>query len=186
MYRSTLLGIMLALSTCISTALAQGQVYLFGQLVSSTASVKMIEVTRLKAETPLISFNTRSNPKVNGRMVAYNNATRIQLSSITNNKYHRHLSAAITAGSVPQGSTLKLAVNTPNSNFDGESGISKSEILLNKTDNIIISEIGTCNSGKKPNDGYGLEYTFTSSSQFQNSKVANNKLTVTITIASEV
>lgn len=182
--KTLLLAITLLICLKTSVVYGQGEVFLFGQLVNAASTSRVQEVTRLKTNTPLVTISTTTNPIYKGRIVAYNNSTRVLVSTIATNL--RHISASITAGEVPNGASLSLFVLDPNDNFNGESGVFSSEISLNKTDRVIVSEIGTCYSGKNNNDGYGIEYSYTTHSSLVNKNQKSNKITVTLTIASDV
>jgi len=182
--KTLFLAITLLICLSSSVVFGQGEVFLFGQLMSSASTSKIQEVTRLKTNTPLVTISTTTNPLYKGKIVAYNNSTRVLVSTIATNL--RHISASITDGEVPNGASLSLCVLDPNDNFNGESGIFSSEIKLMKADRVIVSEIGTCYSGKNISDGYGIEYSFTTHSSLINRKATSNKVTVTLTIASDV
>jgi hypothetical protein len=171
---------MLALLASTSTAFGQGQVYLFGQMASTTRIAKIPDVAKLKSSIPVISFKTTGS---NGKTVLNNTTSRLQISSVTNEQSSRRLSAAITSGESQKGTTLILSLISPD-NFKGYIGDSDREVILNKTDAILVSGIGTCYSGNGNNDGFNMEYTFIIPSTIKTK--TNNTITVTLTMSEEV
>lgn len=181
MYRSVKIGILSAFLLLSITAFGQGKIYLFGQLISSP-ELRLPEVAKIKANKDVVSFHFNNN--AGARQVLYNNESRLQMSSVSNGKDKRHVSASITSGSVPKGTTLKLSLKEQDS-FKGNAGDCRSDIVLNKNNKVVLDDIGTCYSGKGTNDGYEIEYVVVVPAQ---KKVSTQKemVIVTLTLFSEV
>lgn len=180
-----ILGAAFMVELLLSTAFGQGEVFLFGQMVS-TSRQSLPEVARIKTQNENIHFDVSSRSKKSARMVLFNNDTRLNISSIMHNNSSRSVTASITAGNIPNGTTLKLAVLNPNDNFNGDPGTLSKEVILSDKPKSIVSEIETCYSGKNSDDGYGLEYTLIVPPTKAPDKSDNNSVTVTLTLASDV
>ena len=87
---------------------------------------------------------------------------RIKISSVITTGTTTKLSAKVTAGSVPAGTTLKLRAQDPNTNFGGTKGtlVGSDVTLSTGSDADIITAIGSCFSGTGTDDGYKLKYTW--------------------------
>lgn len=168
-----------------STALGQGQVFLLGQMVSASMP-SYTEIARMKTQNSNISFKSEQKSNFSVRTVMYNNNSRLHLSSVANESNMRQLSAAITSGTIPSGTKLKLAVQNPNDNFHGYPGDMGNEIVLNNAAKVVVKEIGTCYSERGANDGYGLDYTFEISNNERKSTKNNTRITVTLTLTAVV
>jgi hypothetical protein len=86
---------------------------------------------------------------------------RVKISSVVAASATRILTAKVTTGAIPGGTTLKLGALAPNSNFGGTKG----NLLLNvplssSSDASIVTGIGSCYSGTTAGDGYVLKYTW--------------------------
>jgi hypothetical protein len=87
---------------------------------------------------------------------------RLKISSIVAGSLTRTLSAQVTTGTIPAGTTLKLRAQTPNTNFGGTPGtLVGSDVTLSTGSGAsIITGIGSCYSGTIADDGYKLKYTW--------------------------
>ena len=182
-----ILGVAFMVELLLSTAFGQGQVFLFGQMAASASSSRLPEIARMKTHSPLVSFKINRTRTFQAKTVLCNTDTKLNLSLITPESALRNLSASITSGIVPTGTNLKLSVKDPNENFNGNPGDANPDILLQNYNTIIISNIGSCYSGKNKADGYGLEYIYEIPSEV-NTNLYNieNIITVTLTMTSEV
>ena len=145
----------------------------------------MPEIIQLKTTNPVVNFKSPNHIGLHTKAVMYNNASKLRISSIAYEESPRHLTASITEGSLPNGTMLKLSAQNPNENFNGDAGQSGNEIILNGTAKRIVSEIGTCYSGKGINDGYNLEYIYEIHAAKMR-KTNQNTVTVTLTLCSEI
>lgn len=180
MYRSMIIGVLIALSAITSTVFGQGDVYNFGELMAMNTRPKLPELARIKSTVSDLAFNTVDRNKV-GRIVMSNTSSKLQISSSTH-KSTRTLFASVTSGSMPHGSSLSLHVSCSD-NIKGQSGNS-TEVSLEKDNKVVVNEIGTCYSGKKDNDGYGLEFILSVS---EKAKIkTSSKVIVTFTMCEDV
>ena len=181
---SYLLSLLLLLIA--ASALGQGQVFIMGQMASFASSTRFTEAMKIKTDNPAsyISMKTKANNSL-VKTTLYTNSSRIILSSIALNKGSRTITAALTSGSLPDETTLKLNIGEPSSNFKGYPGAITSSVVLGNADVAVIREITTCTSGKKPEDGYGLEYACEMPAKRQAYKSLQGKsITVTFTVSS--
>lgn len=171
-------------TTCM---MAQGQVYLFGQLISSASSAKFTEAIQVKTVSPISSFDlsTKGNNHL-ANTTLYNRTSRLILSSVSLNERSRLITASLTSGSLPEETNLKLSVCEPGENFKGYPGSISPEITLSKADVAVVQEIKTCTSGMETNDGYLIEYGCTiPAKQNAYTSLQGKKLTVTFTVSGD-
>ena len=69
------------------------------------------------------------------------------------------ITAEITSGSISEGLQLQLQAGTYIGTGGGNPGIPTGNIILKNTPQVIISNIGTCNTDVGPNIGHQLTYT---------------------------
>jgi|GEM_PF-2286412 hypothetical protein len=91
--------------------------------------------------------------------------------------------AKISSGSVPSGMTLNVEAKSPTSHGKGNKGTSTGEITLTSTDQAIIENIKSANTGKGANKGHNLVYDLDLSSYNIVNYTAPVVLTITYTIA---
>jgi len=105
---------------------------------------------------------TLSSPVVGASVTQVSNSDMfLKISSITWWIFRRTVSAKISSGSVPAGTTLQLvAANCTTTNSGGRLGTTTGTINLSSTDQQILKSIGTCYTGTGYNDGYQLTYTW--------------------------
>jgi hypothetical protein len=86
----------------------------------------------------------------------------VKVSSIVPGGTHRELTARISSGTIPTGTTLTLkSAPSTTTNSGGVLGIPKSTpIVLNGIDQELVDMIATCYTGTGYNDGYQLTYTW--------------------------
>lgn len=87
-------------------------------------------------------------------------SARLHISSLISSE-PRFLTAKISDGIVPDGTELRLVALNPNANFVGPWGSLGSEVTLDRTDRILISNITTCYSGTETQDGIPLKFIYT-------------------------
>jgi hypothetical protein len=80
------------------------------------------------------------------------------MSSITHQNSQRSITASISEGKLPEGTHLRLNIETIGSTFKGYPGVINQNVELSVTDRTMITEIGTYFSGKDRSEGYILEY----------------------------
>jgi hypothetical protein len=181
---SYLLSLLLFLfATC---AMGQGQVFIMGQIANSTSSAKLPEIVQVRTHEPLASFDLSQPHAAFVKTTLFNRDTRMSMSSITSRENPRTMSASITSGNMPKGTVLKLNVEPPAQNFKGDPGNTATQVALSTIGKTILSDIGTCFSGKTANDGYVLEYQCeipAKTSAYESLK--GRAVTVTITVGVE-
>jgi hypothetical protein len=189
MYRNSLvISFVVIINILAFSSKGQGQTFLFGQLVTNAFALKMPEIIQLKALEPILTLCfDRQAVGTSAKTWTTATSSKLMISSVAPELQPRNLSASITSGILPDNLVLKLSVQDPNDNFKGYHGTIGSEIALNKADRTIITEIGTCYSGKTDSDGYSVKYacempikpgTFSS--------IKHKSVTVTLTVAAEV
>jgi len=72
----------------------------------------------------------------------------------------RNVTAQITSGSVPAGTSLKIAIATDSGNGDGLMGIPSATISLSNIAQNIITGIGSSYTGNGINNGHNIQYIF--------------------------
>jgi hypothetical protein len=162
--------------------------YLFGRLISNIETIDIQDVIRLTNSIPVINMHLPTQKVGPSAKTYLNDATgRIRISSIIEHNATLGLSASIHAGDLSKGTVLKLVVRAPNKNFKGNPGNIGSEIILSNSTKNIITEIGSCYSGKAEDDGYGLEYTCELSPEARSyASFPRKPVTVTLTVTAGV
>ena len=85
---------------------------------------------------------------------------RVMFSSVIGlNKPHT-MTAKVTSGLVPAGTTLKLIALPPNASYVGLPVSYATEATLTSTDSNIITNIQSCYTGAVAGDGFVLKYTW--------------------------
>lgn len=117
-------------------------------LSSTSASINLVLTTAVAGEAVKSSIS--------------DSTARLKISSVISDAQSRSLSAQVTTGVIPAGTTLKLRAKDPNVNFGGTKGtLVGSDVTLSAgTGASIISGIGSCYSGTTADDGYVLKYTW--------------------------
>lgn len=175
------------ISLFTASMIAQGQVYLYGQMVSNAASTRFTEAMQLKTTNPVSSINMTTKATSNlAKTTLYANSTKIIVSSISLQARSRTITAALTSGILPSETTLKLNVGEPSKNFKGYPGEISSTVVLSSANVTVIRDISTCTSGKSSEDGYGLEYSCEMPAK-QNvyRSLQGKSLTVTFTVTAD-
>lgn len=157
--RTLSLGFGFIISLFTTCMMAQGQVYLFGQLASNAASTKLAEIVQIRTNEPLVQFDLTQPYAAIAKTTLFNRNSSISISSIASRENSRVVKASITSGEMPSGTVLRLNVEAPSQNFSGNPGNARSEVTLSRAGKTVLSDIGTCFSGKAPKDGYVLEYS---------------------------
>lgn len=114
----------------------------------------------------------------------------IQFSSVITDGSPRTLYAKYT-GSIPAGTFLKALVKDPGINASGDYGtLIATDVTLSNTDNILVTDIGSCYSGTAADDGYNLKYTWGLDNPEANyadiRATASAAVTVTLTITAAI
>ena len=153
--------IITVLCICLLGTLSVSRV--MGQVTTNDLSLGMPELNLLSSlNTPVSLVLTTA---VAGEAVLSSISdenSRLKISSIIAEGKTRTISAKITAGGVPAGTTLTMIAMAPNTNFGGTPGIlvGTDVTLSTSADASIISAIGSCYSGTTGDDGYKLKYTW--------------------------
>lgn len=86
----------------------------------------------------------------------------VKISSIVPGNTNREVTVRLASGLVPQGTKLTLvAASCTLANSGGRRGtVISSPIILNATDQKLVTAIGSCYTGTGYNDGYKLTYTW--------------------------
>jgi hypothetical protein len=107
----------------------------------------------------VLNLETPNNPGEKAKITSVNNKKWINFSSaITENSPPRNLSIKIEDGSVPSGIYLKLLISNYMGSGKGQLGASKNMITLNRSSQVIISDIGGAFTGNGINNGYEIIY----------------------------
>jgi len=109
-----------------------------------------------------ISFSA-SSPTEAGNSIDFNNEHQnnniwLNYSSIIKNSTHRRKIVAFVQGEMPEGIHLKLKASEAEGAGKGKLGNPAGEILLTEEPTDIISDIGSCYTGKGANNGHVLTY----------------------------
>jgi len=181
---SYLLSLLLLLIA--TSALGQGQVFILGQLATSTASTKLPEIVQVRTHEPLVSFDLSQPHAAFTKTTLFNRNARMSVASIASRENPRTMNASITSGNMPKGTVLKLNVEAPTQNFKGDPGNTASQVILSTIGKTILSDIGTCFSGKTASDGYVLEFLCEiPAKQAAYESLKGKAVTVTITVGVE-
>lgn len=125
-------------------------------------SLGMPEVNLLSSASATI--NLQLTTAVAGEAVQSSKSdstARVKISSVVAGNSTRNLTAKVTTGAIPPGTTLKLGAKDPNSNFGGTKGTLFLNVQLSGgSDANIVTNIGSCFSGTTASDGYVLKYTW--------------------------
>lgn len=107
-----------------------------------------------------VNFNSQA-PNIAGDKIdikkASNSSIWLNYSSVIKNNEKRKVTA-IVVGDIPKGLRLTLQSSTYSGDGKGKFGIPENQITLSNTPSDVISEIGTCYTGKGPNKGHLLSY----------------------------
>lgn len=109
-----------------------------------------------------ISFSAAS-PTEAGNSIDFNNENQnnniwLNYSSIIKNSTHRRKIVAFVQGEMPEGIRLKVKASEAEGAGKGKLGDPAGEILLSGEPTEIISDIGSCYTGKGTNNGHVLTY----------------------------
>lgn len=77
----------------------------------------------------------------------------------SNTDSSRNVTAQITSGTVPAGTSLKIVVSTDSGNGDGLMGAPSAPIALTNVAQNVITGIGSAYTGNGINKGHNLQYT---------------------------
>jgi hypothetical protein len=129
-------------------------------VATNTLSLGIPEVALLKSSSGIINLTlTQREAGLPIETSKADSTARLRISSVITSS-PRTLSAKITSGTVPTGTTLKLQVRQPNVSFVGTSGTMGAEVVLDNTDRPLVTGIGTCYSGTAASDGFPLKFTY--------------------------
>lgn len=109
-----------------------------------------------------VSFSA-SSPTEAGSSIDFNNENQnnyiwLNYSSIIKNSTHRRRIVAFVQGEMPEGIHLKVNASEAEGSGKGKLGHPAGEILLSDEPVEIISDIGSCFTGKGANNGHILTY----------------------------
>lgn len=135
-------------------------------LTTNTANATIVlgvtEVSLIKASSNIINLQLKQREAGQSiETMATDSAARLLISSVISTSNPRTLTAKITTGTVPTGTTLELQAQQPNPNFVGLPGLFTPSIPLDGTDKPFITNIETCYSGTGLSDGYPLKFNYT-------------------------
>jgi hypothetical protein len=157
---------------------------------SNEATVKLslgiTEAALIKVNTTALSMQLKPRDAGLSLETSTSDSTaRLLISSVVSSQ-PRTLSARISEGVIPSGSTLKLVAQPPNASFVGVLGTFTPPTDLDAVDKPIITQIMTCYSGKDLSDGYVLKFIFAIdalSSNYGSIRATNNgSITVALTL----
>jgi hypothetical protein len=133
------------------------------QSATNGLSLGMPELNLLSSTSPTISLVLTTAVAGQAVQASKSDSTaRLKISSVISANQTRTLSAKVTTGSVPGGTTLRLRAQDPNTNFGGTKGtlVGSNVTLSTGSDATIVSGIGSCYSGTGADDGFVLKYTW--------------------------
>lgn len=176
----------LLLSLIAVSAMGQGQVFILGQIASSSSSAKLPEIVQVRTHEPLVSFDLSHPHAAFTKTTLFNREARMSIASHTYANRTRSISASITEGALPDDVGLSLTVEAPQSYMNGYPGSINSNVSLSKTSKTIIKELGTHFSSNKEAESYIIEYSCELPAKNNVYKSLKGKnLTVTLTICEE-
>ena len=157
-------------------------------LATNSLSLGMPEINLLSSISGAV--NLQLTTAVAGEAVASSatdQTARVKISSVVSGTQTRTLSAKVTTGSVPAGTTLQLMALAPNASFGGTPGtlIGSDVTLSTESDASIITGIGSCYSGTTADDGYVLKYTWgldNPAATYGNIRAVSGGTSVTVTL----
>jgi len=131
-----------------------------GQTATNGLSLGMPQLNLLSSASASISLELTTAVAGEAVKSSMSDSTaRVKISSIIAEGQTRTLSAQVTTGAIPGGTTLKLMAQTPNSKFGGTAGALGSDATLSAASATpIVTGIGSCFSGTTSDDGYVLRY----------------------------
>jgi hypothetical protein len=91
------------------------------------------------------------------------------------------ITAEITSGAISEGLQIQLQAGAYNGSGGGDPGIPAGNLILTSTPQVLISNIGTCNTGDGVNVGHQLTYTL-SISDYNSVKSSSSTVNVLFTI----
>lgn len=155
-YKSNIVNILIG-SLILFSHLALAQDFVAGDVIT----IEVKDYSLIETNHAPVSL-TLSSSVVGAPLSEVSNSDMfLKLSSITDRRKKRKVTARIASGIVPSGTTLKLvAANCTTANSGGKLGRVSPPIDLTSTDREIIKDIQTCYTGTGYNDGYQLTYTW--------------------------
>lgn len=170
-----------------------------GQSVAQISNVAETSVNLVIPEVALVDFHgsskiiTFESPSDSKQSVdqiitpATSNNTWINYSSIIKSGSTNRISVQISEGGLPPGAVIELAISDEAISGMGATGTSCGQITLKSYPQDIITNIGSCYTGRGANKGHQLTYTWiTYDGRDINTLVEMNySIKVTYTIASE-
>ena len=133
------------------------------QAATNSLSLGMPEVTLLSSISQAVNLQLTTAVAGEAVLSSISDQTaRVKISSVVAGDDTRTLSAKVTTGAVPAGTTLRLMALAPNGSFGGTPGtfVDPDVTLSSSADADIITGIGSCFSGTADDDGYVLKYTW--------------------------
>ena len=133
-------------------------------IAANNLTLGMPEVTLLKSSSTVSLLLTTANAGEAVKASVSDTTARLKISSVVAAGKTRTLSAKVTTGPIPAGTTLTLMALSPTVglSYGGVLGslVGSDVTLTTGSDATIISSIGSCFSGTAANDGYRLKYTW--------------------------
>lgn len=156
---------------------------MFGKLIDPAPKTSQNDIAKLKGTNHTFQYKKFIKPNRIGRLVL-NASDRIQLASKSKSESKRNIFVSVSSGSIPKGTSLNLNVKEEGY-INGEYGEITNKINLAKTNQLLISDIGTCTSGNEKSGGFNLEYIFTVPASVKSVDNAN-ELIVTLTMVETI
>ncbi len=194
-FMRTLLLAIAALSTCVLTARGQDQSSDNHKVKFKIPEIALLDIESGGADktvTLAIEAPTQAGKNVN-LSNAVNNSLWLNYTSIVNKNSSsldntRKVTAKISEGSIPLGLDLKVQAGTASADGMGNKGSPVgSGIVLNSSDQDIITGIGSCYTGNGNGKGHQLSYSLelkNNGNDFNllDNNLDNTEITITYTI----
>lgn len=154
---------------------------------TTTTSFDLNEVAMLDIEPSntavLLRIDSPLNSGAKANITASNNEKWINFSSaISSSSQTRNISIKIENGNVPSGTNLILTTSNYVGTGKGQLGYSYSTTILNKTSQVIISNIGGAFTGNGISNGYKLNYSLEISDYKLLDMDSSDTLTISLTL----
>jgi hypothetical protein len=150
-----------------------------------TISIPAFALIDFSGGNHLIRFNSPNQVEQIITPSTLNN-TWLNYSSIIDNGRTNYITVHISSGNLPPKSTIKLQISEDSGAGAGKTGRPSAQITLSHYPQNIITDIGSCYTGRGSEKGHQLTYLWKNIDDFSKSLYSKNEyiITVTYTISS--
>lgn len=127
--------------------------------IFNLSEVAMLDLQPNNNTSVVLNLNAPNEAGESAIITSSNNKNWINFTSAVEIGKSRNISIKIESGTVPSGVHLKVVTSTYLGNGKGVLGNPTSGLILNKTSQTLISNIGGAFTGMGKNNGYELNYT---------------------------